>query len=477
MRHPGAAPAALATSGRDVFPGTADAEIVAGRPRRPAARPGRPVRPPGLPRPAPARQPARAAFDDGNGQRIMLGSMGVKAAAGDNHAAAAAGRTFDTLTADARRRPLLLVREVRRPGRVAPRSPPGADPSTNAPPAAADRHERVRGRRRTTSRTSTTSATTRSTAATSSATPAARASARRSTTCRRATRTYQARLAAIADQITGDLHAPDILLVAGGRGPGHLLGRRGRAGLRRRPTTRDGKPDTLQELALADRRRRAAGATTPPTTATAPTTAASSPAFLYRTDRVSLAAGDGRRPGARRDAERRLPGARAAVQRRRAEPEVAQRRAAGRRRHARPASTAPTSTPARRRWPSSSSAAAPGRRRARSTLWAVSNHFSSTPDARVGQRREQAALRRGDRRRASRPATRRPGGRYGGDLNVFPRPDDPFARRPADPSDQLGAAVRRRAATTCGTTWSPRRPSAAYSYVFHGRRRRSTSCS
>ena len=94
------------------------------------------------------------------------------------------------------------------------------------------------------------------------------------------------------------------------------------------------------------------------------------------------------------------------------------------------------------------------------TLWAVSNHFSSTPDARVGQRTEQAAYGAAivDRHRGGDPHARIA---YGGDLNVFPRPDDPIATSDADtPSDQLGAALRRRACTTCGTTWSrrPRRP-------------------
>src|SRR4029079_6248726 len=58
-------------------------------------------------------------------------------------------------------------------------------------------------------------------------------------------------------------------------------------------------------------------------------------------------------------------------------------------------------------------------------LYAVSNHFSSGPDTRVGQRTEQArylaaivaALQAAD------PQARVDAG---GDLNVFPRPDDPL---------------------------------------------------
>src|SRR4029453_15619678 len=66
--------------------------------------------------------------------------------------------------------------------------------------------------------------------------------------------------------------------------------------------------------------------------------------------------------------------------------------------------------------------------------WAISNPYSSGPDSRVGQRREQAAYGAAittaieETHEYARIA-------YGGDLNVFPRPDDPV---PANPSDQLG---------------------------------------
>jgi uncharacterized protein len=101
------------------------------------------------------------------------------------------------------------------------------------------------------------------------------------------------------------------------------------------------------------------------------------------------------------------------------------------------------------------------------TLWAVSNHFSSTPDARVGQRREQA------RYGAAIAATVRaadPDARliYGGDLNVFPRPDDPIAMSDSDtPSDQLGPLYD----AGLHNLWedlAADAPAAAYSYVFQG---------
>src|SRR5205823_8179486 len=76
------------------------------------------------------------------------------------------------------------------------------------------------------------------------------------------------------------------------------------------------------------------------------------------------------------------------------------------------------------------------------TLWAVSNHYSSGPDARVGQRTEQAAYGAAI---VAAIESADPDARivYGGDLNVYPRPDDPIARSDSDvPSDQLGPLYR-----------------------------------
>ncbi len=81
-------------------------------------------------------------------------------------------------------------------------------------------------------------------------------------------------------------------------------------------------------------------------------------------------------------------------------------------------------------------------------LWAISNHFSSTPDARVGQRTEQAAYNAAivAAIQAADPHARVVSA---GDFNVYPRPDDPFApgqpygSSSVGPSDQLGPHVRR----------------------------------
>ena len=190
-------------------------------------------------------------------------------------------------------------------------------------------------------------------------------------------------------------------------------------------------------------------------------------AFLYRTDRVSLAPGR-RRPGARRDAGRR----RTAARRWRTTPTCRTR-----------SRSTPCCPPM---WTRSTGvdgsnvytrapqvakflvAAAPGaservRRCGRS---ATTSRPPRTPGSGSGASRR---LRRGDRRRDRGRRRRTPGSSYGGDLNVFPRPDDPIATSDRDtPSDQLGAALRRRAAQPVGRPGRATCPSSAYSYVFQG---------
>jgi uncharacterized protein len=100
-------------------------------------------------------------------------------------------------------------------------------------------------------------------------------------------------------------------------------------------------------------------------------------------------------------------------------------------------------------------------------LYAISNHFSSGPDMRVGQRREQAVLAGA---LATALLTGQPGARVviGGDLNVFPRPDDPFA--PGDalfPSDQL-RGLYEAGLTELWDRLVTDTLAGAYTYVFEG---------
>ncbi|HEX9727714.1 MAG TPA: hypothetical protein VGA37_04360, partial [Gemmatimonadales bacterium] len=108
-------------------------------------------------------------------------------------------------------------------------------------------------------------------------------------------------------------------------------------------------------------------------------------------------------------------------------------------------------------------------------LYAISNHFSSTPNARVGQRTEQSAYNVAivaalDSAGAGRVIS-------GGDFNVYPRPDDPFA--PGEqygcsplpcsigPSDQLGP-LYVAGLHNLWDTLVAEVPQSAYSYNFVG---------
>jgi hypothetical protein len=101
---------------------------------------------------------------------------------------------------------------------------------------------------------------------------------------------------------------------------------------------------------------------------------------------------------------------------------------------------------------------------AASDIWVIANHFTSGPDTSVGQRREQAgynaaivrAIQSGD------PAAKI---MVAGDLNVYPRPDDPFP--PPATSDQLAPLYDAGLADLFDHVLAAH-PSSAYSYVFSG---------
>ncbi|MGH8245379.1 MAG: endonuclease/exonuclease/phosphatase family protein, partial [Gammaproteobacteria bacterium] len=100
-------------------------------------------------------------------------------------------------------------------------------------------------------------------------------------------------------------------------------------------------------------------------------------------------------------------------------------------------------------------------------LYILNNHFSSGPDRRVGQRKEQAAYNAAVVA-ALRSFDAEARILVGGDLNVFPRPDDPFAPgNPRFPSDQL-AALYGAALTNLYDRLVSEVPSSAYSFVFEG---------
>lgn len=451
----------LATSGRGVFPSTADSETWVIRPDDPLAtrteaRARRVFRDP-----HPLDNQPTPLFDDGNGQRIMLGTIGVKATTGDPRALLPPSRTFDTLDGDAVGGLYFSFEKYGIQVESAAFTP-GTDPSTGPRPAAAARDREV-----------AVSTYNLENLYDFRDDPTDGCDFPGDTGCPgvsppfdyvpASAAAYEARLGDIADQITGDLHSPDILLTQEAEDQDICSVTAG-ALTCGGPEAGDGKPDTLQELALAigaagggaydaaldrdgaDDRGIVAG-------------------FLYRTDRVSLApvaAGDGvlgaidgvayRAPGLPTNADVSNPKALNADL---------------------PAdvdtSTGTDGSDVYTRAPQVARfrvAAAPGSADT-FDLWAISNHFSSGPDGRVGQRTEQAAYAGAiaDAIEAAYPGARVV---VGGDLNVFPRPDDPFAPGdPLFPSDQLGPLYDSGLANLWGDLVADV-PSSAYSYVFEG---------
>jgi predicted extracellular nuclease len=108
-----------------------------------------------------------------------------------------------------------------------------------------------------------------------------------------------------------------------------------------------------------------------------------------------------------------------------------------------------------------------------SEIYLINNHFSSVPNTRVLHRTEQAnylsaisAAILGHDRKAKVLA--------GGDLNVFPRPDDPFAEGQTiagdwvGPSDQLASLYEDSGLSSLHDVMLEEHPEAAYSYTFMG---------
>src|SRR6185503_8811855 len=128
------------TCGRDVFPSTADSEIWLVDRDDPLLDRADPYTRRVFRDAHPLDNQPTPRFDDGNGQRILLGSLGVKAAAHDNTVMLPPARTFDTLTADAVGGVYFSFDKYGvQPESVSFAS--GVDPSVNAPPAAPNRNE------------------------------------------------------------------------------------------------------------------------------------------------------------------------------------------------------------------------------------------------------------------------------------------------------------------------------------------------
>jgi uncharacterized protein len=449
-----------ATSGRDVFPSTADSEIWLVDVDDPLLDRADPYARRVFRDPHPLDNIPTPLFDDGNGQRIMLGSIGVKAVAGDSFVLLPPARLFDTLNSDAVGGLYFSFDkygvQVEAAGFTA-----GADPAANAAPSAFNRNEEY-----------------------SVATfnvenlydfrddPFDGCDFVGNNECPGVTppfdyvpasdEAYRTRLAAEAAVVVGPMRSPDIMTIEEAEDQ-DICTVSGAALVCGTTNNADGKPDTLQELALAIK------------TAGGPTYDAAFDrngadargiivAFMYRTDRVSLAPAGSGVLSATPGVEYRAPGLPYNADVSNPKSLNAELPADVDRSTGVDGSNVYTRAPLVGKF---IVAAAPGSADT-FTLWAIANHFSSTPNARVGQRREQAgygaaivaAIEAEDA--SARIA-------YGGDLNVFPRPDDPIAQTDDDPrfSDQLaplyGVGLRNLWDDLLADA-----PSAAYSYVFQG---------
>ena len=395
--------------------------------------------------------------DNGNGNRILLGPMGVKAIAGDSTAVLPPARTFDTLSGDAVGGLYYAFSKYGiQPATVA--FTPGVDPSANNPPKAAVRDREVA-------------------IATFNVEnlydfrddPFDGCDFLGNTGCPGVSppfdyvpanaADYHARLGVLADQIIKNLRSPDLILAQEAEDQDICTVAAGALSCGD-TNNADGRPDTLQELALTV--QEAGG---PSYDAAFDRTGADARgitgAFLYRTDRLSLAPASAEDP---------ILGS---------APQVTYRGAAL-------ASNADVSNPKtlnavlpadvdRSTGVDGSNVftrapqiglfdvkAAPGSSE-HYQIWALSNHYSSGPDSRVGQRREQAAY--GAAIVTAIEATQANSRViYGGDLNVFPRPDDPV---PAKPGDQLGPLYNAGLHNLWDNLVADV-PAAAYSYDFEG---------
>jgi uncharacterized protein len=441
-----------AVSGRDVFASTADAETWLVDRDDPLLDRANPY----------ARRVFRDAHPldgvpDGNGNRIMIGPLGLKAAAGDNSVLLPPSRTFDRLTVDAVGGLYFAFEKYGVQVEQAAFAP-GADPSRNAPPRPAVRSEEFA-------------------VATYNVEnlydfrddPFDGCDFVGNTGCPgvsppfdyvpSSAAEYADQLAALADQIRADLHAPDVILVQEAEDQ-DICTVSGGALVCGDVDGADGKPDTLQELALTIR---AGGG--PAYDAAYDRDGADdrgiTAAFLYRTDRVSLAPATADDPVLGSTPAVVYPGAALPINADVQNPKSLNAELPD----GLPTPSGRDGDNVYTRAPQVAKflvAATPGGSE-RAVLWAVSNHFSSGPDSRVEQRREQArygaaivdAVETGD-----------PDARvvYGGDLNVFPRPDEPI---PSQPGDQLGPLYE----SGLHNLWDDLVadvPASAYSYVFEG---------
>ncbi len=405
---------------------------------------------------------------DGNGYRILLGSLGIKATENDGQALIAPARTFDTVT----NAPVGGLNYTFGKYRIEITSQPelseGPNPTNNNPPQAFDRNfkysivdynlENLYDYRDNPFSgcdfASDTGCSNEGTPFISPITPSF-------DYVPASDAVYQARLNDIALQIINDLHGPDILMVQEVENQDICTVTSGALTCGTTDNA-DGKPDVLQELAL-----KIAVNGGPAYDAAFDRDSSDlrgiAPAFMYRTDRVQLLSPVGDP----------ILGSSPAIAGYTAVPldsDVSNPKTLN--------AELPTGIAACETTWVFPRAPDIGLFRIFSTsvgldsyhdVYVINNHFKSGPDGCVAHRTEQAKYNAAI---VSFLQTANPNARIivGGDLNIYPRPDDPFAPigQPSS-SDQLGSLYDPSLGLT--NLWEvllAQAPEAAYSYVYQG---------
>ncbi len=461
-------------NGRDTFSGTLDGELWVARGDSEIAQREEPYERRAFRDAHPLDNNPDENFDDFNGYRIVLGSLGVKAAAGDNTAQVAPGRTFDTLENAPTGGVYYSFGKYQIQVEDQPELSNGADPSENAPPEEFPRDAgysvvSFNVENLYDFRDDPNSGCDFNNEENEGCSPEGSDSLTVTPPfgyVPDSDEEYQSRLEQLAGQIVEDLHSPDVVMLQEVEDQDICTTTEDRE-LQCFFDGRDdvdGEPDTVQELALAIERLGGPRYEASFDRDTADTRGITQ-AYLHRADRVELMEPDPEDPVLGSDPQVEYRGEPRSFNDEVANPKALDFRL--------PddvdCSTGCVEPDVHARSPQVGLFRVWRDGVGKSTftdLYLVNNHQSAGPDRRVEQRTEQADVNAAifEAIEAADPDTRVG---VGGDLNTFPRPDDPF--RPGEElfgeTDQLGP-LYEAGLTNLYDVLIEEEPASAYTFVF-----------